>query len=339
MSEEGGHGSNFLLWENQSSSWPALCNYSDGNSAGTSTGSEEKKSIGGKNQREPLKDDQTKKKNTNKRAHGGFGKNGKGISSSTSSGGVGEGKVRGGGGGGGESDNHEMHIWTERERRKKLRIMFSNLHALLPQLSPKADKSTIVDEAVNYIKTLQQTLPKLQKQKLERLQGQGSNINFGFHKSPVITTQKQAFDSNSREAFLADQVSSFNDPADNISSINSLSVSQLPVLFQTWTSSNVVLNICSKEAQISVCSPKKPGLFTTICYVLEKHNIEVISAQVSSNSNRTMFMIQAHASTGGCNQLSEAFQVEEIQVRLCAGSRRPDHARNQALKYEFTCFW
>lgn len=36
-----------------------------------------------------------------------------------------------------ESPDHEIHIWTERERRKKMRDMFSKLHALLPQLPPK----------------------------------------------------------------------------------------------------------------------------------------------------------------------------------------------------------
>lgn len=36
----------------------------------------------------------------------------------------------------GESE-HEIHIWTERERRKKMRNMFANLHSLLPQLPPK----------------------------------------------------------------------------------------------------------------------------------------------------------------------------------------------------------
>lgn len=35
-----------------------------------------------------------------------------------------------------ESD-HEIHIWTERERRKKMKNMFSSLHALLPHLPPK----------------------------------------------------------------------------------------------------------------------------------------------------------------------------------------------------------
>ncbi|KAK6253525.1 hypothetical protein QUC31_015245 [Theobroma cacao] len=283
MSEEGGHDS-FLLWDSQS--W-ALSN-SDNNSAG----SEEKS---GKNQQEQetLRDEA--KKNKRGRGGGSVGENGKGS-----------GEVREGKGGGGAESDHEMHIWTERERRKKMRNMFANLHALLPQLPPKADKSTIVDEAVNYIRTLQQTLQKLQKQKLERLEGA---INFGCEPS-MMTTQKQALDS--REAFLADQVSS-SDLA-NISATNfssSLSVSQFPVLFQTWTSSNVVLNICGNEAQISVCSAKKPGLFSAICYILEKHKIEVMSAHVSSDSDQSMFMIQAQAG-GASSQLSEAFQADEM---------------------------
>ena len=33
--------------------------------------------------------------------------------------------------------DHELHIWTERERRKKMRNMFASLHALLPQLPSK----------------------------------------------------------------------------------------------------------------------------------------------------------------------------------------------------------
>ncbi|MCE5167251.1 hypothetical protein HAX54_044787, partial [Datura stramonium] len=50
--------------------------------------------------------------------------------------GKGNGKAKVGAGEGGEPD-HEIHIQTERERRKKMRNMFSNLHALLPQLPPK----------------------------------------------------------------------------------------------------------------------------------------------------------------------------------------------------------
>ncbi|KAI8532800.1 hypothetical protein RHMOL_Rhmol11G0242700 [Rhododendron molle] len=236
-----------------------------------------------------------------------------------SGGGKRKGKGSGGGGGGeegnegksgGESD-HEIHIWTERERRKKMRNMFSNLHALLPQLPPKADKSTIVDEAVNYIRTLQQTLQKLQRKKLERLHGVAP-INY---EPSLVTPQKLAIDS--REAFVADQVSSSNlantsTPANSNSSNSVLPfVSRFPPIFQTWTSQNVILNVCGEQAQINICAPKKPGLFAAICYVLEKHKIDVVSAHVSSDQNWTMLMIQAHARIAH-DQLPEAFPVEEI---------------------------
>ncbi|WCJ17709.1 basic helix-loop-helix (bHLH) DNA-binding superfamily protein [Euphorbia peplus] len=215
---------------------------------------------------------------------------------------------------GSESD-HEIHIWTERERRKKMRNMFSNLHALLPQLPPKADKSTIVDEAVTYIKTLEQTLQKLEKQKQEK--GKESTT-ICFDPPNSVPPHKIP---DSREAFLADQGSSSSNNAGtaaaSTNSSNLASISRYPVMFQTWTSSNVVLNICGDEAQISVCSTKKPGLFTAICYVLEKHNIEILSAHVSCDSNRCFYMIQAHVN-GGCNQFAEAIPVEEI-YRQAAG--------------------
>ncbi|XP_039040866.1 transcription factor bHLH95-like [Hibiscus syriacus] len=275
MSEDGDHGS-FLLWDNQP--WTVALSNSDNNNSPAGTGSGEK-SAGKSNdqqKQQPLQDS-TNTKN-NKR--------------------------------GAESD-HEMHIWTERERRKKMRNMFSGLHDLLPQLPPKADKSTIVDEAVTYIKTLEKTLQKLQKQKLERLQG---CIDLGRHheQSPTATTaarnHQEALDSSSREAFMADQVSCTN--ATN-------KVPNSPFQFQTWSSPNVVLNISGKEAQISVCSQKKPELFTTVCYILEKHKVEVVSAHVSSDSDRCMFMIQAQI--GSSNHLqTEAFQVGEIFKQAAA---------------------
>lgn len=36
-----------------------------------------------------------------------------------------------------EPNDHDLHIWTERERRKKMRNMFHQLHALIPELPPK----------------------------------------------------------------------------------------------------------------------------------------------------------------------------------------------------------
>ncbi|XP_022897744.1 transcription factor bHLH95-like [Olea europaea var. sylvestris] len=157
----------------------------------------------------------------------------------------------------GESD-HEMHILTERERRKKMRDMFASLHALLPQLPAKADKSTIVDEAVSYIGSLQETLEKLQKKKLDRIRGMTNSTDF-----------------------------------------------------QTYTSPNVVLNTFGEDAHINICAAKKPGLFTAICYVLEKYRLQVVSAQVSSNQCRSTYLIHTHAN-GASEHFPLAIPVEEI---------------------------
>lgn len=50
-----------------------------------------------------------------------------------------------------ESPDHEIHIWTERERRKKMRDMFSKLHALLPQLPPKVYDLIIIPYIYGYL--------------------------------------------------------------------------------------------------------------------------------------------------------------------------------------------
>ncbi|KAK9109249.1 hypothetical protein Sjap_017309 [Stephania japonica] len=230
----------------------------------------------------------------------------------------------GGGGGGGESD-HEIHIWTERERRKKMRNMFSNLHALLPQLPPKADKSTIVDEAVNYIKTLQHSLQKLQKQKLEMLRGAAPTMQYepsmlaGLQTAPLTIINNST--TTSRESFMADRVSS-RDSTVTTNMINTTLTSSAspsippavvptPACLQSWSSRNVVLNVSGNDAQINICAPKKPGLFAAVLFVLEKHQIEVVTAHISSDYYRSMYMIHAHANRAW-DQFQEAVSVEEV---------------------------
>ncbi|KAL3621146.1 hypothetical protein CASFOL_036058 [Castilleja foliolosa] len=205
-------------------------------------------------------------------------------------------------GGGDQSEDHELHIWTERERRKKMRNMFENLHSLLPHLPPKADKSTIVDEAVSYIKKMEQTLKTLEKKKLERLHGKASIIP-------------------SMEAFRAEQGSA-SDPnpyflgsSSNNNNINNYELT--PAIFKTWTSPNVILNVCGRDAQISICSMKKPGLLTKIVFVIDKYSLDVLSAHISSDRYRCMLMIHAQAN-GGSDQFQHALQVEEMYKQAAA---------------------
>lgn len=198
--------------------------------------------------------------------------------------------IGGGGGGGGE-----------KERRRKMKDMYSDLHAFLPQIPAKVDASTILEETVKYIITLQHNLQTLEKQKLEMI-GNGTIID---HETSSIFTSSQELALESREVFLADHLQG-----------NSEYLSQLlpdPPLacFQTWFLPNVVLSICGNDAQISVCSVKKPRLLPTIFYILEKHKLDVVSAHISSDRHRCMYMIHVRAS-GARDPSPEALPVGEV---------------------------
>ncbi|XP_074348625.1 transcription factor bHLH95 [Apium graveolens] len=202
------------------------------------------------------------------------------------------------------TEQEKVHIFTERERRKKMRTMFTNLHALLPQLPPKADKSTIVDEAVSYIKSLEHTLQNLEKQKKERLQGGVSIRNNSISK--MICPPKGVVDT--REAFVANQVST-NPSVAALNSTSAPTTPQFSPSSQSWCSKSLMLNVSGLDAQICVCSNKKSGLFTGICLVLEKYKLEIVSAHVSSDKARNMYMIHTHAC---CPDLLQTIPVEEI---------------------------
>ncbi|XP_057974756.1 transcription factor bHLH95-like [Malania oleifera] len=218
-------------------------------------------------------------------------------------------------GGGGTEDDAELetHIWTERERRKKMRDLFNNLHALLPHLPDKADKSSIVDEAVSYIKTLQQSVEILQQRKLERLRGTATTFNCGSSLAvepswepfvggkelpPPVGENSEAY-SHSYD---------YKIPTSPMISLADCNYSH----FRTWLAGNVVASMCGDDAHISVCSLKKPGLLTTIFYILDKHKLDVISTHISSDQYRCMYMIHARGAGGSSNQIQEASTVEEV---------------------------
>ncbi|PIN08751.1 hypothetical protein CDL12_18671 [Handroanthus impetiginosus] len=295
MAEELGHEEN-LLWEDQAWAFPSLgVEENCIKNLAAENGSSDEQAAAKDEEEPPPPVSKGRKRAAVKRKEGGGDRGNERKS-----------------GGGGESDDHELHIWTERERRKKMRNMFANLHALLPHLPQKADKSTIVDEAVNYIKKLQQTFQNLQKQKLERLHG------IIITNNPSIITQKKLA-IQSREAFLAEQGSTDHSAVTlaNPRPNPPFSGPEFPAIFKTWTSPNLILNVCGKDAHISICSAKKPGLLTAICFVMEKHKVELVSAQVSSDRNKCMYMIHAHAN-GIPDQFQHAFPVEEIYKQAAA---------------------
>lgn len=164
----------------------------------------------------------------------------------------------------------------------------------------QTDKSSIVDEAITYIQTLEQTLKALQKQRLHKLR-----------KPPKVVD----LDSPLKIASAPTRSSRNSSIASNTPPLSTAPTSEAAG-FRTWFFPNVVMNLCDKDAQICVCSSRKPGLLTTICYILERHKVEVVSANVCSDHQRSMFMLHVHVSLSkhtcafsNCLLLLEVFGV------------------------------
>ncbi|KAK4739996.1 hypothetical protein R3W88_003693 [Solanum pinnatisectum] len=168
---------------------------------------------------------------------------------------------------------------AKRKRRKKMRTLFEILHALVPNLPAKIWYSLDLPEEYSI---------------------------------RLMSSQKVG---NSWEKYVGDQGSTCNSTA--ITPTNHGASPLIPTGFMTWNSPNVILNVCGEAAHISVCCPKKSGLFTIICYVLEKHKIDIMSAQISSDQFRDMFMIQVHAKgESEVAQFSGAIIVEDMYKQV-----------------------
>ncbi|CAO2042263.1 unnamed protein product [Urochloa humidicola] len=240
----------------------------------------------------------------------------------------GKGRGRGKGKGKGVAATAEekaLHIWTEKERRKKMKTMFSSLHALLPQLPEKADKSTIVGEAVTYIRSLEGTVKKLETLKQERIRAQQVAAGAGCSRAaaaaapafPAPPTLPAAAAAPTREAVLADMVQTWNAQEDLMAELRAAasavvaasagsSTSAAPPApavpapapeavpaLQTWSGPNIVVCVAGHDAFINICTPRRPGMLTRMLAVLEKHRVGVLTTTVSSDHVHTFFTIQA----------------------------------------------
>lgn len=139
----------------------------------------------------------------------------------------------------------------------------------------QADKSTIVEEAVKYIKRVEQNVEELEKRKLERY----------------------------NESFVAEEASPNPGP-----------------VFKTWTSPNVILNVCGRDGHMNVCSMRKPGLLAALCFVMEKHHLQLVTAQASSHRTTCIYMIHARANGDHPFPIQQTFQQAAAEMMLWVNS-------------------
>uniref|UniRef100_A0A0D9VGV7 BHLH domain-containing protein n=1 Tax=Leersia perrieri TaxID=77586 RepID=A0A0D9VGV7_9ORYZ len=155
------------------------------------------------------------------------------------------------------------HIFAERERRRRIKKLFEELHALMPHLSPKADKVTIVGEAVSFVRSLEESLAELEKRKREK-------------DSLVARCALLALGSGASSSWAPAAA----DPPAPL---------EAPGGMRVWAGPRLVLNLFGDEqAFIGASLPRRPGVITMVLEVLDRHDIEVINMQISANESRSL---------------------------------------------------
>jgi hypothetical protein len=159
-----------------------------------------------------------------------------------------------------------------------------------------------VGHAVDYIQSLEKTKAMLEKRKQELAHARqaAAGAEGAASSSPAPPQSVRA---------MAAAVSSDIPQPEPLQLPLSIAVPapppQLPtaarrqVGFQTWSWPNLVLNVSDDKAYISVCAPRHLGMqnMVMVLSVLNKHGIDVATAQVDSDAVRSMFNIYAHVSS------------------------------------------
>ncbi|KAH9307406.1 hypothetical protein KI387_035317, partial [Taxus chinensis] len=158
-----------------------------------------------------------------------------------------------------EISQREIHIQSERERRKGMNSLFERMRSLLPSAIQKADKSTIVSEIINYIHSLQQNLEDLNKKRVKMLSSPGSGT------AHIKTEPASCAESVQSECTDTDSPVSL--------SLNDECTKQ---------TSQVTLHFNGNDIFITVCCSHKANLLPSIIYVVEDHSLQIMSANVST---------------------------------------------------------
>ncbi|XP_062224486.1 transcription factor bHLH95-like [Phragmites australis] len=195
-------------------------------------------------------------------------------------------------------------IITERERRKRMKNMFSSLHAFLPHIPEKSDKATIVGEAIGYIRVLEDKVAMRKQELVLARQAAAAEVRASSSSAPSHPAQGAAMSlvvPHGRGQLPQQQQQR---PAAAMTPPPQLTAA--PVGFQTWWGPNVVLSVSDDDAYINLCAPRRAGVLTLVLSVLDKHRIDVVTTHVASDGVRSMFTIHARVNeANGENPASE----------------------------------
>lgn len=165
----------------------------------------------------------------------------------------------------------------------------------------QTDKASIVGEAIGYIKTLEDVVQKLETIKTERVRAH----QWAAAAAAAVAANgggEGSSHSHSQPPRHATAVTvAVAEPAPVAAAVNAqapqkkAAAAAAPAL-QTWSAPNITLTMAGVDAFINMCLPRQRASFTTVAFVLEKHQIDVVTSTISADHDKSLFSVHVRVS-------------------------------------------
>ncbi|KAI5074456.1 hypothetical protein GOP47_0010417 [Adiantum capillus-veneris] len=167
----------------------------------------------------------------------------------------------------------EIHIYSERQRRKGMTHLYTTLLSLLPGAKPKTDRCKVLTDAMDYIQILREQVEVLGSQKAEL----------------VASLTEQEGDHHN-----TDYTSGADGEAANSSTITGISDEAKDEIL---SSADVAVRFCGREAFITLNSCKSKGVWSGILQILHEQELDIFNVTLSSGNEMDHHCIHARVTS------------------------------------------
>ncbi|KAF8090117.1 hypothetical protein N665_0486s0015 [Sinapis alba] len=161
---------------------------------------------------------------------------------------------------GGKREPHLLkeHVLAERKRRQKLNERLIALSALLPGLK-KADKASVLEDAIKHLKQLQERVKKLEEER-----GGTKKMD----QSVILVKRSQVYVDDDSSSYSSSTCSAASPPASSLDEVS--------ILKQTMPM--IEARVSDRDLLIRIHCEKNKGCLIKILSSLEKFHLEVVNS-------------------------------------------------------------